>query len=1116
PDVIQQLLDLPAPRLSAPPPSTLPALAGYDAKTLPPENAPVEVLEAYWSTGGPNPGKAQMPASVRARFLNHAEQRPDKLSFLLEQDLLADTPETHARVKALMEAGLQSYYDQTEEAEVRRYEEIWRTKLRAWLMLHSSFYLDELEQKARAAKDDNGEIVAEQYLQALAQLDWERAQPLLDNYAYSPQPRTATLALTLLYKHAVASQSIDATNLRARLQEFVANQQAPGGARSLACAALMHSPWEGRDEWFLTLFADDSLRVMEDSGSGTLYPLNKPVQADPEHWIPLLAQLVGHSNPALPEAAVDCLARFDVSAPRKEALQLLLPWLANPNWSAAEGRKELIQSLAKVTLPEAVPGLLWVVENDEDTELSLAAAEALAAQQDQRAVPALKRLLARSLSPTERTIAVEALVVCGGLSDDEMARAIESYATRIALTGKGDLAEKIERLDDFDDNLPLQIALGKVLSETEKPRETVATRLLDRMQRLEKTQPALARLLLAVVQKWNLRVVDADIVARIAANKADLRELEYALKIRPRLRQSVSDELQAVAVRRGAAAGIAAVILADETLFYKILGDDDKASQRALLAAARLTRTPLPLPRIGEWLDDGTLKLAAERYLISDDNAEARALILAKHPGEALILGATAEADAKPRPGAALFAKWEEKARKEVLAQDGADEIIALLSPHTFLRTSTVTTANGTFTSSLVGQSIIVIRVRKDKAELAWRTDDAREQVRELTATEWHELQTFLREKKIDDLPARDSNTSTVQSEYEFLRLTKHGGRRVYIANLDEAFGNQDLYSLLLRQIRRLTESKGFRVRYDLDIQGFEVVLADEKYPVVAVCGEGGRLRVLVRQRQPMLIPGSNRMEAVPVASEWYEINANQLGLKVEPPKSCRMSVTADAMSPRMLRAAGSAFSNYIIHSPQGIVRVPPLPKTEIIAAGDYQDLLESPDGQWLFAVKGSSTGPKTLVKIELSTRQETTINFAVTGTIKLFAAIPGTNKFLFEQQLNNGESQMYLLSPTTDTVETIRTGTVEKVKGDPRPLPRQPQRTFQPTGQPDEVWAAALNPRRRATDIGRYNLQTLSFTPITAIPELSFTSDAFWVDEAAKSVYIVYRGHLLRFPLSL
>jgi hypothetical protein len=178
-----------------------------------------------------------------------------------------------------------------------------------------------------------------------------------------------------------------------------------------------------------------------------------------------------------------------------------------------------------------------------------------------------------------------------------------------------------------------------------------------------------------------------------------------------------------------------------------------------------------------------------------------------------------------------------------------------------------------------------------------------------------------------------------------------------------------------------------------------------------------------------------------------------------------------------------------------------------VIVAGEYQDVLESPDGKWLLAVKGGKTTPQTLVRIELATRQETIVNFVVTGKLQLLAVVPGVNKFVFAHHFSANDGKAYVLTPTTGAVETVR--------GDYRPLPRLAHQNFQATGKADEVWAAAHNPKTNATDVGRYNLQTFSFTPLTSLPNLRFTSRDLWVDETDKSMYIVYRHHLLRVPLT-
>lgn len=1112
PDVIAQLLALPAPRPTNPHQPPPPSLAGFDERRQPPADAPLAVLEAYWSVGGPHPDKSQMPAAVRERFLALGEQQRDKLPYVLEQELVPDTPATHARVKAILDMGLVSFYGETNPARLKQYEEKWQQQLRDWLLLHSPYYLDELAQKARTVREEEGEVADARYLQALAQLNWERAQPLLDSYRFSPQPRVAALAVSLLYDHAVTSQSDEAATLRARLQQIVSDSTLAGKARELACTTLMKTNWDGRDEWFLSLFADDSLRVMEDGRSGLLYPLNGPVLKDPEHWVPLLAKLVGHTNRAIHEAAVDCLASFDPAAPRKEALLPLLPWLANPTWSAAAGRKELIQSLAKVSVPEAVPGLIWIVANEEDAELAVYAAEALATYRNRSAAPALRRFLTRPLGPSERTVAIEALIACDGLSEDEMARAVEAYATKAAALGQDKLEDKPERLAalDFDDNVPLQIHIGKVLSEAAAPREEVARRLLDRLTRLTATQPATARVLWQLVRQWDLRVVDEVLLQRLATNQSDVKEWEFALDNREPLRRTVPDRLATLALQPTAVAGLAAVLLNEENLLYKILHDEAREPKRALLAAARLTRTPLPLASVSALLSDTALQAVAEQYLESDDSAEARRLLWAKHPGEALILGAREDFPPKPPPSELL--KWEEKLRTEVLATNGADEIIALLAPKSYLNPNPSSRLFATWQT----QNHLILRVRQGQAELAWYKDEGRYEYRVLTATELRELRTFLAERDIENLPPHITNPGAGQTAYEFLRLTKAGGRRLYLVNPEKSVVDGDPCLALLQQFRRLTEGHEFRARYDLQarLPQMEVLYANSEAPITSICNASDKLTVFMDYSSNLPLR-PEEIRAMTVRTGWYEFVNGKPGNKVDAPRSCGMPSLAatyyDARGRAITVYSGIPnyqFARYMtITSPQpGIGRFPDL-RDNLIVRGDYQDVRESLDEKWLLAVKGGRTGPKSLVRIELATRQEFPINFSITGPVGLLRFLRPQNQFLVVHQPAPGKAEAVLIDPTSGVVAPVPEG------GDTRPLPPYHQRELQPTAQPDEAWAVLHNQATQTTAVGRFHLRNFTFTPVATIPELRFSAGEMWVDEAARAIYVAYRGHLLRFP---
>ena len=95
-------------------------------------------------------------------------------------------------------------------------------------------------------------------------------------------------------------------------------------------------------------------------------------------------------------------------------------------------------------------------------------------------------------------------------------------------------------------------------------------------------------------------------------------------------------------------------------------------------------------------------------------------------------------------------------------------------------------------------------------------------------------------------------------------------------------------------------------------------------------------------------------------------------------------------------------------------------------------------------------------------------------------------------------------------------TGKLEVVKGVFEPLGHQNSRPLQPAAGSREYWAAIPDSEKRLTRVGRYEARTFSFKPLMEIPEIYFTSDDMWVDEAAQRIYLAYNGHLLRLPLAV
>ena len=99
-----------------------------------------------------------------------------------------------------------------------------------------------------------------------------------------------------------------------------------------------------------------------------------------------------------------------------------------------------------------------------------------------------------------------------------------------------------------------------------------------------------------------------------------------------------------------------------------------------------------------------------------------------------------------------------------------------------------------------------------------------------------------------------------------------------------------------------------------------------------------------------------------------------------------------------------------------------------------------------------------------------------------------------------------YLLDPET--------GTVQQVKGQFGPLTEDFLRESQPTGNPNEFWAAIPDSRKGVTNIERYDSRNFVFKPLVELTGLTLSKSDFWVDANAGKIWMTYRGQLLRLPL--
>ncbi len=1107
----------------------------------PADDAPIEKLLAYWASRGYSEfeGEDLKPSDkVRERFLEVFENRP-WLSQTMP-NLLPDTPDTYDRLYKMLNE------DPADQAN-------WKNVIRYKLKQSSSYFREELINDVRnLSKFNYADLTS---LRALIKLDWETAKPFVEEMAANPLPQIAIQGQALLYGQACRSNdSSQAETIRAQLKAIVGNRSAGYPARQAALDSLMGTEWSGRDEWYVSLFADPTLsgvRLQEKKE-------NDASKADPKEatrkktptffmdenagvnllWASFVANdsklvsqiigLLGNGDRLVHLGAVNCLVQFLSNQIGSKETQLqvaraMLPWLTQLDWGGEVERWRYIEGLSQLDLPESVPGLIWVLDYDQARENRATAAVALVRYKNPQAIPALRRALNRESDDMLRESIIVALAELGGFPDAEALAAIEAYCTRrLSEEGRQEISDI--RQGGSEKNLPLPVSIGAVYAESEEVEipDSLATLLFDRAKALRKTQPQLAREILAVAQQSSGIIADLNLADCIAEGWADVEMLKTVLQSRAEMRKRVGDKLEELFKQGGYQTGLAAAILNEEEKRLSVLSGKDTNAQYALLAAARYTREKLPVEIVGKLMNANAVQAtaiaaAAESYLEVEDSAEARKLIWARHPGEAKILGEQFNLDMPPGMLPPIYT-WEEKMRKEVRSPEGPEEIYAIVpsqSPEMF--------------------NSILVRVRKNaagtQAEISLQQAEGRRQMRWLTAGELQELKDFTAREDVDGMKSVNWLGEPLLSHYaapsyfEYLRLTKDGGRRIRLNQFGRApKKDATLQEQLAGLFYRFSHSGEFKLRYALEdkIPGVEVLVAEDKRQVYAICQEAGQLRVMVsvENENPNLNPEKG--------FEWRELIDGRLGAPVDEPPNCQPGsmvwnrsewvresrMKFGAMFDPRAKLGNAWFAQASVENEPGIWKFEDGQSPIKIAAGVYGNQIVTPDGKWLIAkktIQSEDNYETRLVRIQLPAGREFPINLAQTNDLFPVAHIAAHNKLLLSQyqyqyRPDFGGGNFYLLDAAT--------GATQPVKGEFRPLMNAFNRPLQPTDKPNEFWAAIYDTTKKATAFGRYDTRTFSFKPVAELPEIRLNSSDTWADAAAGKLYFVYLGHLLRAPL--
>ncbi len=780
------------------------------------------------------------------------------------------------------------------------------------------------------------------------------------------------------------------------------------------------------------------------------------------------------------------------------------------------------------------------------------AIEALATQKDSRAVTPLRGVLPQ-VEFWERPQVVRAILASNGFSTSEQVEAIEFI---VKANVRNEMSNSVNTVSNiamdnraitnsvngyYQTNRPfdpseIKPILGNLLIYNNEPERNFVVALAARINELERKDPPVAKALREIVKRWNGAAVYSLFMADLKNNRADIDAIVKLLSVRQELREKQLNEVFNIRGTNQIANAISACILENPVEYEAILNGDNIQAKTALFACARLIRAQLPLEKAAVYAksSDKMLATAAQRWLESEDSPQARQIVLANNPNQAKILGA----------------RMSFKPEKE---SETSSEFITLLFNsiegasyfpyfNDYTDTYLETTEKHLQEEILKNKDLLgvyaydknFIRLYSDKIIYSWEEDEARYRERQLKTEEFDSLKNYLIAQNVDSLKPFLSLCYNCE-EKELLMLGAAGGRRVYL----HAHKNPPFFAGLDKYFGELKKQPA-KLRYYLenDIAGLEILFTDKNLKALAVWKTGADFRVLIGDTEQQ-----NRIEAElekqyeteaekenvdyeKLVEEnakrrrqrafehlsWRTFSSETIGNTTESPTPNDSIPVRDNFSAlateRQWKARTATVE--VREGEKNLIKIVSGKETKI-ADGLYTNPIISANGQWLLVTKYSEERNEvSLVRINLTTNKEFKVNFEKSIYLQGVAYIPAVNKFLlspggyyYEENVNPG-GIFFMLDADT--------GAIQEAKGDFRPLAQQTSRPLQPTGQPNEFWAAIPNEEKSETEIGIYNAKTFTFKPLMKVPRIKFDSMQMWFDGG--KVYFTYEGHLLALPL--
>jgi hypothetical protein len=457
----------------------------------------------------------------------------------------------------------------------------------------------------------------------------------------------------------------------------------------------------------------------------------------------------------------------------------------------------------------------------------------------------------------------------------------------------------------------------------------------------------------------------------------------------------------------------------------------------------------------------------------------------------------------------------ESKLRERMRGENGPQEIYALLTEGTW---------------GGLGQHFLL--VFKDRAVLYCEDGNGRARARDLTKDELLALRNWLSTNKVDELPQFDEGTAD-GIQYEYFHLQRDGREhRVFMNNPPTApigagavfFGgkaapNRKVYGELTQRMLKLDQAPMQVIYQSVEkLPGFRVVHAKENGEVSALENRKGELFAGVSVSDGKAI-------------RWHALSETGLSEKSEPAAADPFQSDIpgyynwrkiDLMISDGPRAGSRLWAGRRIKDDlEALWLSGKSGEPELLARGEFGQAVICPGGEWIVAAKTPAGKmwdvPNGVVRIHLPDKKMFSVDLPSADNFDPIVWIDARQRVLLYRQRDRQDwkagpenPEFYLLNPTT--------GDTQKIDGEMRPFFDARERKLQPTGKPNEFWAAlhssVLDPNLRTTTIGKFDSYNFRFTPVLSLPDIRFESADFVVDQTSYRAWININGDLVRLSL--